>query len=156
MLCSRDHLIWRELGSMKRAPSSACGKRMVIACELLAVAAVVHREGQRDCSSSWKEPEEGVSELKCQNTLVQLRLGWLVNVWQEIMLRYWTCMDRKLFSQRILKSCVAGSLLVISAFPAGSLLPLKRKFQGYCIAFWYFMLRSSPCRHHTRIHSPEK
>lgn len=57
---------------MKRAPSSACGKRMFIACEFLAVAAVVHREGQRDCSSSWKEPEEGVSELKCQNTLVQL------------------------------------------------------------------------------------
>lgn len=44
-------------------------------------------------------------------------------------------MDRKLFSRRILKNCVAGSLLVLAACylclpPAGSFLPLRGNFKG--------------------------
>lgn len=47
-------------------------------------------------------------------------------------MRCWTCMDRKLFSWRILRSCVAGSLLVLAAVwvPAGALLPLPGNFKG--------------------------
>lgn len=150
MLRSRKVLTWRERGS---EPQAAWGGHYVMTVgrgHSLPMSSWLLLQGR--CCSSWK----GLRRVRVSSKyLVTDRVGLISScLAKEILMRCWACMDRKLFltSWHSWQPMSPGSCLGPSSVPSATM----RKFQGCCVASCYFMLRSSPCRCHSRSYSSEK